>query len=233
MAKALSSIERRPLLRRAAILCVISLSMTTGCTPAQNLEGGADRAPNTPQSPAENVLGAQSADALRRAYPGLNGGDACHEDDHCDAPLRCIAQECAFPPAMTGEVSPNTPRVIIHSETGAHAYYLELAIDLEQQRRGLMHREHMAENFGMLFVYDAPRPQSFWMKNTLIPLDMLFIGEDLRVGSIVERAKPKSRTPRSSSAPAQYVLELVGGQSAQHRLQAGDRVEFFDLPPAR
>jgi uncharacterized membrane protein (UPF0127 family) len=92
-----------------------------------------------------------------------------------------------------------------------------------------MFREKLADDEGMLFVFPASAVQSFWMKNTLIPLDMIFIGEDLTVVGVVERAEPHSLTPRYVPTPSRYVLEVNGGWSAARGVAAGDRVRFEGL----
>lgn len=95
---------------------------------------------------------------------------------------------------------------------GGTAHFLvEIADSQDERAKGLMFRDSLAPDHGMIFVYDSPRPVSFWMKNTLIPLDMLFIAADGRVLRIVEQARPLAETPIPSGDSAQFVLELAGG----------------------
>lgn len=213
------------------VFCLASLFASVACTKNEidtSVEGAGDtpvrsathRAAEAPLSQAE----------LREAYPGLNGGSVCSNDADCDSPLRCITGECRFPRAMTGERSDHTPYVAIYTQEAELRYDLELAQTLAEQRRGLMDRRHMAPDFGMLFVYDRAKPQSFWMKNTLISLDIIFIQADGRIDSIVENAEPNSLTPRSSKGPAKYVLELVGGEAQRAGIRRGDQVEFTKVP---
>jgi hypothetical protein len=93
-----------------------------------------------------------------------------------------------------------------------------------------MYRTNLPEGHGMLFVNDQPSPQSFWMKNTLIPLDILFIGSDLKIKTISENTPPcpsDSACPSyDSSEPAQYVLELNGGTVARQMIVIGDKVDL-------
>jgi uncharacterized membrane protein (UPF0127 family) len=134
-------------------------------------------------------------------------------------------RDAASPPPGAG------PRVVIEGPSGrSSAVRVELARTPEEQARGLMFREKLADDEGMLFVFPASAVQSFWMKNTLIPLDMIFIGEDLTVVGLVERAEPHSLTPRSVRRPSRYVLEVNGGWSAARGVAAGDRVRFENLP---
>lgn len=107
---------------------------------------------------------------------------------------------------------------------------VELALTEEQREKGLMFRKKMAENAGMLFVFDADDVKTFWMKNTLIPLDMIFIDKSLKIVGIVENAEPQTLSPRSVYIPSRYVLEVNGGFSKKHGLAAGDQVYFSGVP---
>lgn len=112
----------------------------------------------------------------------------------------------------------------IESETGAHRFAVEVAVTPQQRAQGLMFRERLPAESGMLFLYPAEQPVSMWMKNTLIPLDMLFIAGDGRIVRIAERAVPGSLATISSGEPARAVLELNGGTAARLQLGPGDRV---------
>lgn len=216
----------------AIAIALLSLSACTRGPSAQEQAEHLDAAtePHDETPDVDRFAPEPDARALRAAYPDLNGGDDCTQDKDCDAPLRCQAQECAFPPAMTGARDERTPTVTISREDTRVEYALELARTSAEQRRGLMQRRHMDPSFGMLFIYDAPAPQSFWMKNTYLPLDILFIDEDLRIESIVHSATPLSETPRASKGPAKYVLELRAGESKRHGFREGDAVTFAGLP---
>ena len=106
---------------------------------------------------------------------------------------------------------------------------VELARTSEEQARGLMFREHLEGDAGMLFLYPNEDIRRFWMRNTLIPLDMLFISSDNRVVGIVENAEPQTDTVREVAQPSQYVLEVNGGFSAAHGITAGTAVEFRNI----
>jgi len=106
---------------------------------------------------------------------------------------------------------------------------VELARTAEERAQGLMFREHLDEDAGMLFLYDGEDIRRFWMRNTLIPLDMLFISSDNRVVGIVENAEPQTDTGRQVAEPSQYVLEVNGGFSAAHGVTAGTLVEFKNV----
>ena len=102
---------------------------------------------------------------------------------------------------------------------------VEVARTEEELQRGLMFRERLAPRSGMLFVFPESSDHSFWMKNTLIPLDMLFISADGRVAAIVERA-PLDRASNDGGVASRYVLEVVQGWSRAHGVKVGDRVRF-------
>ena len=92
-----------------------------------------------------------------------------------------------------------------------------------------MYRERMEADAGMLFDFGRDKMQSFWMRNTLIPLDMIFIGADLKVVHIHRWATPKDETSISSKFPARYVLEINGGRAASCRIETGDKARFINL----
>lgn len=113
----------------------------------------------------------------------------------------------------------------IHSANGAHRFTVELAATFQQQETGMMFRKSVPANHGMIFPYNPPQQVAFWMKNTLVPLDMLFIRSDGTVVRIVT-AKALDLTPVSSGEPISAVLELRGGRSAELGVKEGDRVEW-------
>jgi uncharacterized membrane protein (UPF0127 family) len=123
------------------------------------------------------------------------------------------------------------PRVVIETSAGQRLPVdVELARNADEQRKGLMGRRSLPENGGMLFLFGATSVQSFWMKNTLIPLDMLFISDDGLVVGIVANAEPLTLTERTVGKPSRYVLEVNGGWCAAHGVRAGDRVRFENVP---
>jgi len=103
-------------------------------------------------------------------------------------------------------------------------YQVELAIEPEQKRRGLMFREELAPNAGMLFIFDAEKKHTFWMKDTLIPLDMIFIDKNGFINHIHHMAKPLDLTHVTSDKDALAVLEVNGGEADRVGIDLGDRV---------
>ena len=91
---------------------------------------------------------------------------------------------------------------------------------------GLMNRQSLAPDRGMIFPYDPPRPASFWMKDTLIPLDIIFIAPGGRIHRIEANTVPLSLEPVVSTEPVEAVLEVAGGRSAELGIAAGDQVEW-------
>lgn len=108
-------------------------------------------------------------------------------------------------------------------------FTVEVASTPEQQTIGMMFRASMPQDNGMLFVYAQPQPLAYWMENTFLPLDLIFIGKDGRILNIVANAKPLSRQPLLSVGAAIGVLELNGGQAATLGIAPGDRVEHPKL----
>jgi uncharacterized membrane protein (UPF0127 family) len=114
----------------------------------------------------------------------------------------------------------------INSHGKRHKFIVEIARSPEEQALGLMNRQSLAPNRGMIFPYDPPEPVAFWMKNTLIPLDMVFIRPDGTIGSIAANTVPLSLEPVPSGEPVGAVLEIAGGRSAELGLSAGDQVSW-------
>ena len=113
--------------------------------------------------------------------------------------------------------------------SGPHAFQVEVAADEASREKGLMNRRYMPTDRGMLFEFDREAPVAFWMKNTYIPLDMIFIGRNGVVTHIVANAEPLSEAVIPSGGPCVAVLEVNGGVAAQIGLKVGDRVRhpFF------
>lgn len=107
---------------------------------------------------------------------------------------------------------------------GRFAFKVEVAVTEAEQARGLMYRERLADDAGMLFPYATPRPTAFWMRNTLIPLDMIFIDGYGRISKIHPMATPGSEATISSDGPVLAVLEIRGGLAARLGIRVGDRV---------
>ncbi|HLH75402.1 MAG TPA: DUF192 domain-containing protein [Candidatus Binataceae bacterium] len=140
----------------------------------------------------------------------------------------------ALMPVMGPGCDSKQPAVAIVSPTGQPLATLvvEIARTRTQREVGLMFRKHLGADRGMLFVFAQPAPQAFWMHNTLIPLDMLFVGADRRILGIVANATPMSDRSLSVQGNALYVLEVNGGFCARHGIAAGDRLRFVNFTPS-
>lgn len=138
---------------------------------------------------------------------------------------KALAVALAFigSPNAAGAQGETVPLTIL-TEAGARAFAVEIADEPRERAQGLMHRESMAPAHGMLFDFGESRPVSMWMKNTLIPLDMLFIDEDGIIVNIIARTEPHSLESRPSDGPVRYTLELLGGVADLAGIRAGDQV---------
>jgi len=113
----------------------------------------------------------------------------------------------------------------IHSANGEHRFTVQVAASFDEQEKGLMFRRSLPANDGMVFPYDPPQEVSFWMKNTLIPLDMIFIRPDGRIARITT-ARALDLTPVPSGEPISAVLEIRGGRAAELGIRTGDAVDW-------
>ena len=140
--------------------------------------------------------------------------------------LALVALQCA---SRKPEARPDA-RVVVETRAGArHVVAVELARTDPERERGLMYRQELAPDTGMLFLFEESAPHVFWMKNTLLSLDMIFIAEDGRIAGIVARAVPGDLSPRSAGGMSRYVLEVVGGWAEAHGVAPGDRVHFENI----
>ena len=114
----------------------------------------------------------------------------------------------------------------IASRGRTHRFTVEVARSPEEQAQGLMHRQSLAPDRGMIFPYDPPQPASFWMKNTLIPLDMIFVRADGSIARVAANTVPLSLEPVGAGEPVAAVLELAGGRAAELGIAEGDRVNW-------
>lgn len=145
----------------------------------------------------------------------------------------CACSPAASGPAASGAGTARHPEsgleviplTVIHDGKRL-PFRVEVARSGEEQARGLMFRTAMGPDEGMLFPRNPPSQAAFWMKNTVIPLDIIFVGVDGRISNIEEMAVPYSLDPRQSAGAAMAVLELNGGRADELGIVAGDRVEW-------
>jgi uncharacterized membrane protein (UPF0127 family) len=118
------------------------------------------------------------------------------------------------------------PEVIFHGDLHVK---VELARTPLERERGLMFRDKLEGGHGMLFLFEKPQKLSFWMKNTYIPLDMIFMDEQKRVVFVEENAEPHTLGPRGPSEDTQYVLEVPGGWARAHGVAPGVEARFLNV----
>lgn len=123
--------------------------------------------------------------------------------------------------------------IVLKTETGDHSFDIEVMTTFQERARGLMFRRSLPENSGMLFLYDRPEPAGMWMKNTFIPLDMVFIAPGGTVHRIEKNTEPFSTETISSDGSIIAVLELNAGAADRIKLKPGDRVIYPGLGAAR
>lgn len=159
--------------------------------------------------------------SLPIALAALLAGSACSSQTSAPAPTPAAAATARHP--ISGlDVVPLT----ISQNGKSHAFRVELARTMEQQEKGLMFRTKMGPDEGMLFPSDTAELRSFWMKNTVIPLDIVFIGPDHLISNIAANAVPYSLDPINSQGAAIAVLELNGGRAAELGIMPGARVTW-------
>ena len=137
----------------------------------------------------------------------------------------CHSEAATTPPKMTlpaGTVRFETPR-------GPWIVKVEIASDEVSCARGLMFRRDLPGNTGMLFVFQTTEEHAFWMHNTLLSLDMIFLGEDRAVAGVYPAVPPQTDTLRSVEKPSRYVIEVSAGEAAAHGVGPGTRVAFIGV----
>ena len=134
------------------------------------------------------------------------------------------------PEARTPVAEPT--KVIIETPAGPQTVGVEVVYTAPKIERGLMYREHLAPDAGMLFFMGSESDWAFYMRNTLIPLDMIFITKDMTIAGVVANAEPRTETLRRVGTPSMYVLEVNGGWAAAHQATAGAKVRFENVPAA-
>lgn len=147
-----------------------------------------------------------------------------------------LASIAVFQP-VTAQPQPTLPQsdLVIQTTKGPQRFRVELADNDQSRARGMMFRASMAPDTGMLFDFKQEQMASFWMRNTLLPLDMLFIKADGTILNIHQRAIPHDETGINSDGPVRAVLEVNGGTASRLGIRAGDKVEhaIFGTPPRK
>ena len=140
---------------------------------------------------------------------------------HAETPPAAVSPA---PAPVRIAVAAVTEPLSIDTARGPVAFKVEIADDEAEREQGLMYRTTLGPNAGMLFEWDRAAPRAFWMKNTYIPLDIIYIGANGRVISVAAMTEPFSQTPIPSRGDAKAVLEIAGGRAAELGIEIGDRV---------
>jgi len=214
-------------LRNISRFCLALLIIgLTACAAAEAEDTGRD----TVAAPLETAAADQSETDRSdgAATRTLQLGSREETDDGAATRIEPVATDLVFP----------TTDIVIETVDGQrYPFAVEVAETPEQRRRGLMFRESLPENGGMLFLFDEPRIAAFWMKNTFVSLDMLFLTQDGRIADYHERAQPGKWKEDGylaiiqSKVPVSAVLEVVAGTVDRLDLALGDRVRhpFFEV----
>jgi uncharacterized protein len=140
----------------------------------------------------------------------------------------------AAPVVVTApDAAAKAEQVTIETAKGERTFTVEVVRDEKDRNRGLMFRHEMADSHGMLFDYDPPQQVSFWMKNTFLPLDIIFIGADGRILNIAAKTTPLSLERLPAVGKARGVLEINGGLSEKLGIKPGDKVRHALFAPAK
>ena len=210
---------------------LVGALLLTGCQAR-----GASPQPGSPPAPPTSPPASRSPDHLARGPAATATAHApappgCARDLDCPGFLRCQQGGCQIPPALDGTGPTNGPRVVFEPTTGQSSSFLvELAVEPAEQVRGLMYRPRLAPSWGMLFLYAADHEHVFWMRNTAIPLDLVFLDAAGTVVCVVEGAEPFTDSPRGCGRPSRHVLELNAGQARRHGIGTGTPYRLVNLP---
>jgi len=160
--------------------------------------------------------------ALERDYQ-----KPCTHTQACEAPLVCIKGQCDIPPSLLGDNAHDAPKLRFRTGLSEHEIALEICDDDYTRARGMMMRKAFHPDWGMLFIFGRDEMRSFWMRNTYIPLDMVFIRRDGSVANALPNAKPLDENPSYRSTDrVRYVLELPSGSIQRFGI---DAATTFDM----
>ncbi len=210
----------------AQLVTCIGLVLLAGC----DRPGANASAPNA-SSEDSTAVRAEPLKAAASAKPNAIPQRAQPAKPPCVRPMApqpppsaSPALECPADP--TGNLNLPTAQVTFPDAPGAPRVIAELAQSDAARQRGLMYRTQLDADAGMLFSWSSQQPRSFWMKNTCLPLDMLFIDESGVIVSVQEQVPTLNLAPRNSGCPAQHVLEVNAGWTREHGVEPGQKVEI-------
>ena len=150
----------------------------------------------------------------------------CMHTRECTAPLSCLNGQCTIPPSILGKPLSNTPKISLNTSKGSASLWIEIVDDEYTMQRGLMMRRACQPGWGMLFIYPDEAKRAFWMHNTNIALDMVFIRADGSVSNVVKNAEPLNDVPRYLSTDrVKYVLEVAAGEAERLGIESGSQFD--------
>ncbi len=211
---------KQPMLCSARLVLTLAcLALGCACTRSEE-----PATANQPDAPAQLPAPAPSAAPAPAPLPPapVTAAPACTVPLGTPAPP--VAKASACPKDPTGNLTLPFGRVTFLDAPGTPAVDVELARDNPSRERGLMYRTQMADNAGMLFSWNDQRVRSFWMRNTCLPLDMLFIAQDGTVAGILEQVPTMNEAARKVDCPVAHVLELNAGWARAHGIAPGMKV---------
>lgn len=139
---------------------------------------------------------------------------------------------CETPEKTSKTASPETMEVAVQTAQGSERVRVEIANNDEERQRGYMYREEIPEGTGMWFVFNGEQPLSFWMQNTKVGLDIIFVDKNFKIINIAQSAMPCLQEPCAyyySQGNAQFVLEVPAGYSEKHHFETGNLITFYGL----
>jgi len=193
-------------------LCSMTLALSCACNRTEEPAAPSVSAEPTPEATA-------SASANSESPPAI-----CTVPFGEPAPVAAKAAHCPADP--TGNLTMPVGKITFSDAAGAPVVDVELARSDDARERGLMYRTSMPENHGMLFSWDDERVRTFWMHNTCLPLDMLYVSKDGVIAGILEQVPTMNDAPRSVGCPVAHVLELNAGWARAHGVAPGMKLKI-------
>ena len=219
--------------QRSRSLLIATFSwLALGCACNRTEEPAAPTAPETATAPAAMTTAAPAVvpppapidPAPVAAAPSATPGPTCTIPFGPPAPIATKAKQCPADP--TGNLKMPSGKITFLDAPGSPQVDVELARDDASRERGLMYRTNMPASHGMLFSWQDERVRSFWMRNTCIPLDMLYVTKEGIIAGILEQVPTMSDTPRSIQCPVAHVLELNAGWARAHGVAPGMKLKI-------
>lgn len=198
-------------------LCLALLLLGCGSKETADPKPAPETTPSVASEAPKGMACARDKDCVGDWTPQMRG---------CGSYKRCVEGHCETPQAITGEPDSETGRIVFEGNP-ERSFHVEIADEPFETTRGLMCRRSMEADWGMLFFMTSTRPQRFWMFNTLISLDMVFLDDNFKVVGVVAETEPLSMAGRGVDTPSRYVLELGAGVAARNGITTGRQARFY------